>query len=56
MEKDHNTGKCCFCNRKHTKGEKGPSPTIFLGVAIAKLIFKSIMTYYLFEALYKVHT
>ena len=55
MEKGHATGKYCFCDRKHNKGEKEPEPPTILWVVVAKLIFKAIMSYYFYEALFKVH-
>ena len=56
MEKDHDTGgKCCFCNRYSQHNKSGYLPTFLFWVTLAKLILKGILSYILFEALYKVH-
>ena len=56
MEKDHDSGgKCCFCNRYNEHDNPGYFPTWLFWVALIKLILKGILSYILFEALYKVH-
>ena len=48
-------GKCCFCNRYNEHDNPGYFPTWLFWVALIKLILKGILSYILFEALYKVH-
>ena len=55
MEKGHATGKCCFCDRKHNKGEKEQEEPTIPWWLVEKLIIKAILSYYFYDTLFKVH-